>query len=140
MVLGLVAAGPVLPGVQGFATVAEVPVVEEGDADEATVVEALPVLPVDGVEPVVGEVVEAVLPVLLVPLFEGVQGATVEVVPMPLELLLPVTLPGLVEFVVLEPGVVVCKVPMEPVAPVPGAVEVVPCGVDVVPVGVEVVP
>lgn len=101
-------------------------------------------LPVDGVEPVVVEADEVVLGVLaVVPLLEGVQGATVEVVPLLLVLLLPVTLPGLLEFVVLEPGVVVCSVPIEPVVPDPvvlGVVEVVPCGVEVVPLGVEVVP
>jgi hypothetical protein len=142
VLLGVVAAGPVLPGVHGFATVADVPVVDEGE-DDAVVAEALPVLPVDGVEPVVGEVEAVVLPVLV--LFDGVQGATVEVVPLPLVLLLPVTLPGLVELDGVDPGFVVCSVPMEPVEPVPvevvpGDVEVVPDGVEVVPGAVEVVP
>lgn len=110
-------------------------------------------LPVDGVEPVVdgvelvGEVEAVVLPVLV--LFEGVQGATVEVVPVPLVLLVPVALPLEVEFVGLAPGLVVCKVPIEPVDPeepegevdvVPGWVEVVPVGDVVVPCEVDVVP
>jgi hypothetical protein len=91
-------------------------------------VEALPVLPVDGVEPVVdgvelvGEVEAVVLPVLV--LFEGVQGATDEVVPVPL---VPVALPLEVELVGLAPGLVVCRVPIEPVDPVDVD------GVDVVP-------
>jgi hypothetical protein len=122
--------------------------------DDATVVEALPVLPVDGVEPVVdgvevvGDVEAVVLPVLV--LLDGVQGATVEVVPFPLVLLVPVALPLAVELDGLDPGVVVCSVPMDPVDPeevelgdvevVPGWVEVVPEGVEVVPCEVDVVP
>jgi hypothetical protein len=115
--------------------------------DDATVVEALPVLPVDGVEPVVdgvevvGDVEAVVLPVLV--LLDGVQGATVEVVPFPLVLLVPVALPLAVELDGLDPGVVVCSVPMDPVDPEEvelGDVEVVPGCVDVVPEGVEFVP
>jgi hypothetical protein len=94
-------------------------------------VEALPVLPVDGVEPAAGEAEEVVLPALV--LLDGVQGATVDVVPFALVLLLPVTLPALpVVLEGLDPGVVVCKVPIEPVDPVDpeevelGEVEVVP--------------
>jgi hypothetical protein len=86
--LGEVPLGVVLlPGVQGLATVAEVPLGREADA-VVVVVEEVPVplfavaevLPVEGVLLALVEV-----PVLL----EGVQGATVVEVPVPVCVLLP---------------------------------------------------
>ena len=72
-----------LPGTQGFATVVEVPL---GVVLVPATVE-LPLPAVDGVLPVVVEVVElpvlveGVVPLAVVPLLEGVHGATVVEVP-----------------------------------------------------------
>ena len=139
----VVPAGVVLlPGVQGLATVADVPLGRDGVAEATVELEPLPV-PLLAVADVSG-VVEAVLlgavelvllgavvvalevpvPVLL----EGVHGATVVVVPVWFWLpVVPVTAPGVpatlgvpcvtagvpVE-VELEPGWDVCNVPSEP--------------------------
>jgi len=130
----LVGLAVVLPGVQGFDPVAELPL----GAEVATV--ELPVPVVDGVED------EAVVLPMLV-LFDGVQGATVEVVPVVLvPVVPPVTLPALPAVLgvpcvaegdpmVLGGGGEVCNVPTEPepVEVVPGALEVVPGAVEVVP-------
>lgn len=75
-----------LPGVQGLATVAEVPLGRDGVAEATVELELLPV-PLPVVADVTGVVVEAVLlgavvvevPVLV--LLDGVQGTTVVVVP-----------------------------------------------------------
>ena len=88
--------GGVLPGVHGLATVAEVPGIVAGPVAEAVVEVPLPVdavpVPVEAV-PAPGEVVVPVVLVVpgvvlevlavpvLVPLLDGVQGATVLVVP-----------------------------------------------------------
>lgn len=83
--------GLALPGVQGLATVADVPL--GGVPAPATVELPLPAvvlaLPVDVPD------VEGVLPEAVVPLLEGVQGATVEDVPLALPMLPPVTEPEL---------------------------------------------
>jgi len=72
----------VLPGVQGLATVAEVPL---GEADAVVVVDpvvelAVPLFPVADVLPLEG-VLLAVVDVPMLPLFAGVHGATVVEVP-----------------------------------------------------------
>lgn len=146
--LGAVELGVVvLPGVQGLATVAEVPL---GEADAVVVVDPLvelvvplavvDVLPVEGV-------LLAVVDVPMLPLLEGVHGATVVGVPVcVVPCVPPVTDPALPATpgvpwvgaglpVEVVPGWVVCNVPIEP-DPV---VELVPV-VEVVPVCVEVVP
>jgi len=82
-----VPAGVVLPGAQGFATVAEVPLGRDGLAEATVELELLPV-PLLVVVDVMGVVVEAVLlgavvvevPVPALVLLDGVQGATVVVV------------------------------------------------------------
>ena len=139
VLLGLV----LLPGTQGFATVAEVPLGRDGDAEAVVVV--VEELPVEGVLPV-----EDVLPAVVevpVPLLAGVHGATVVDVPVwLLPCVPPVTEPALPATpgvpcvtaglpVVLAPGWEVCTVPIEP-----DVVEVVPVWVDVVPGWVLVVP
>ena len=90
--LGTVEGVPVgvvlLPGVQGFATVAEVPLGRDGLAEATVERELLPV-PLLVVVDVSGVVVEAVLlgvvvvevPVPALVLLDGVHGATVVVVP-----------------------------------------------------------
>lgn len=151
--LGVVLLGVVvLPGTQGLATVAEVPLGCEADAvvvvDPVVELELpVPLFAVADVLPVEG-VLLAVVDVPMLPLLEGVHGATVVEVPVcvwVLPCVPPVTDPALpatpgvpgvaagLPLVVL-PGWVVCNVPIEP-DPV---VEVVP--VEVVPVWVEVVP
>ena len=137
----------VLPGMHGLATVAEVPL---GEADVVVVVDPvvelpIPLFAVAEVLAVEGKLLAVVLPVL--PLFEGVHGATVVEVPVcvcVVPCVPPVTDPALpatpgVPWVaaglplVVLPGWEVCSVPIEPV------VEPVPV-VDVVPVWVELVP
>ncbi len=131
----------VLPGVHGLATVVEVPAGADGLA-EATVELEPPAV-------VLGEVEAVVLPMLVS--LEGVQGATVVVVPLVPVALVPVVPPvalpvlpvlGTPEDVPieLEEGCDVGSVPTVPVEVVPEGVDVVPDGVDVVPCGVEVVP
>jgi hypothetical protein len=81
--LGAVELGVVvLPGVQGLATVAEVPL---GEADAVVVVDpvvelVVPLVADAGVLPVEG-VLLAVVDVPMLPLLEGVHGATVVEVP-----------------------------------------------------------
>jgi len=141
----------VLPGSQGAATVADVPLGREADA--VVVVELvvelaelpIPLFPVAEVLPVEGVLLAVVdVPVLLA----GVHGATVVEVPVCVELCVPpVTdpalpatpgVPGVTDGLplVVLPGCVVCNVPIEP-DPV---VEVVPVWVEVVPGCVLVVP
>jgi hypothetical protein len=79
-------AGLELPGRQGFATVADVRALPE--TVELPLPAVVLVLPVEVPE----VLVEGVLPEAVVPLFEGVQGATVDDVPVPV---LPVTEPAL---------------------------------------------
>ena len=72
----------VLPGVQGLATVAEVPL---GEADAVVVVDPVvellvPLFPVADVLPLEGELL-AEVDVPMLPLFAGVHGATVVEVP-----------------------------------------------------------
>jgi len=142
----------VLPGTQGVATVVEVPLGCDGVADatvELPPVEGVP-LAVEGVLPVAVPLVDGVLPVALPLLFDGVQGATVVLLPVAGVVLcvvlgeLPVTVPLLVDVpdvpcvveelpIELGAGCEVGRVPAEPVVPV----EVVP--VDVVPGCVVVV-
>jgi hypothetical protein len=122
----------VLPGVHGVATVAEVPL-----GDDVTV--ELPVPAVDGVDDDAVVVVPA--------LFVGVQGATVEVVPVVVVAVVPPdtlpalpAVPGEVEVAEGDPIELgdagdVCNVPTEP-----ELVEVVPGDDVVVPGAVEVVP
>ena len=148
--LGAVELGVVvLPGVQGFATVAEVPL---GEADAVVVADPLVelVVPLLAVVLLVEGVLLAVVdvPVLL----EGVHGATVVEVPVCVcvePCVPPVTDPALpatpgVPWVaaglplVVLPGWLVCNVPIEPDDPV--VVEGVPVVVEVVPVWVDVVP
>ncbi len=135
----LVGLAVVLPGVHGLATVAEVPAGADG-LDEATVELELPAV-------VLGDVEAVELPVVVS--LEGVQGATVVVVPVVLvPVVPPVALPALPavlgvpddEPIELEEGCDVGSVPAVPVEVVPEGVDVVPDGVDVVPCGVEVVP
>jgi len=142
----------VLPGSQGAATVADVPLGREADAVDVVelVVELVelpvPLLPVAEVLPVEGVLLAVVeVPVLLL---AGVHGATVVEVPVCVELCvppvtdpaLPATLgvPGVTDGLplVVLPGCVVCSVPIEP-DPV---VEVVPVWVEVVPGCVLVLP
>jgi hypothetical protein len=142
VLLGLV----VLPGMHGLATVAVVPL---GCEAEAVVVLdpvelPMPLFAVAEVLPVEGVLLAVVVPVL--PLFEGVHGATVVEVPVwAVPCVPPVTDPALPATpgvpwvaaglpVLVLPGWVVCNVPIEP-DPV---AELVP--VDVVPVWVELVP
>jgi hypothetical protein len=156
VLLGLV----VLPGSQGLATVAEVPlgceavaVVVVDPVVEALVELPIPLFAVADVLPVEGELLAVVVPVL--PLFEGVHGATVVEVPVwvwVVPWVPPVTDPALpatpgVPWVaaglplVVLPGWVVCNVPIEPdpvVEPVP-VVEVVPVWFEPVPGCVPVV-
>lgn len=77
--LGAVELGVVvLPGMQGVATVAEVPL---GEADAVVVADpVVELLPVADVLLVEGAVLAVVVPVL--PLFEGVHGDTVVEVPL----------------------------------------------------------
>lgn len=155
-----VPAGVVLPGVQGLATVADVPLGREGLAEATVELELLPVpllvlLDVSGVVEAVllGAVVlvEVTGPALV--LLDGVQGATVVVVPVCVPWVVlcvpPVTDPalpatpgvpcvtvGVPVDVELGLGCEVGNVPTEPgcVAVVPGCVVVVPgcdCVVDV---------
>jgi hypothetical protein len=156
VLLGLV----VLPGSHGLATVAEVPlgceavaVVVVDPVVEALVELPIPLFAVADVLPVEGELLAVVVPVL--PLFEGVHGATVVEAPVCVWVVPwvpPVTDPALpatpgVPWVaaglplVVLPGWVVCNVPIEPdpvVEPVP-VVEVVPVWFEPVPGCVPVV-
>jgi hypothetical protein len=156
VLLGLV----VLPGSHGLATVAEAPlgceavaVVVVDPVVEALVELPIPLFAVADVLPVEGELLAVVVPVL--PLFEGVHGATVVEAPVCVWVVPwvpPVTDPALpatpgVPWVaaglplVVLPGWVVCNVPIEPdpvVEPVP-VVEVVPVWFEPVPGCVPVV-
>lgn len=143
-----------LPGVQGLATVADVPLGRDGLAEATVELELLPVpllvVDVSGVVEAVllgVVVVEVEVPVLV--LLDGVQGATVDVVPvwvvlcvppvaapgLPATLGVPCVTAGVPVDVELELGCDVCNVPIEPgCVVVPGWVVVVPgcdCVVDV---------